>query len=80
MNVALFLRVSTTDQTTENQLKKLTEVCKRNNLKKEARSFVRVSFNEDRPSTSSNPKRERIICSRESSWKAAVTVLFRPEK
>ena len=31
MNVALFLRVSTTGQTTENQLRELTEVCKRNN-------------------------------------------------
>ena len=31
MKVALFLRVSTTGQTTENQLRELTEVCKRNN-------------------------------------------------
>ena len=31
MNVALFLRVSTSGQTTENQLRELTEVCKRNN-------------------------------------------------
>jgi len=30
MKVALFLRVSTTGQTTENQLRELTEVCKRN--------------------------------------------------
>ena len=31
MKVALFLRVSTTGQTTENQLRELTEVCTRNN-------------------------------------------------